>query len=59
MAGIPFDTLAHARRLEAVGFTAEQAEAQVEIMADTFMHNADSLVTREYLDVRLEAFRPV
>jgi hypothetical protein len=53
MVVIPFDTLAYARRLEAVGFTAEQAEVQVEIMAETFIHNTDALVTRDYLDARL------
>jgi hypothetical protein len=32
---------------------AEQAEVQVEILAETFIHNTDALVTRDYLDARL------
>ena len=56
MAVIAFDTLCCARRLQAAGFTVAQAEAQAEIMAETFVHNAEALVTRDYLDVRLEAF---
>ena len=34
MALLAFDTLGCARRLQQAGFTAEQAEAQVEIMAE-------------------------
>ncbi len=55
MAFLAFDTLLSARRLQKVGFTPEQAEAQVEIMAEAFMHKVGSLVTQEYLDARLEA----
>jgi hypothetical protein len=55
MAVIAFDTLGCARRLQAAGFSAQQAEAQAEIMAETFVLNAEALVTRDYLDARLEA----
>ena len=57
MAVIAFDTLGCARRLQAAGFTAEQAETQAEIMAETFVLNAEALVTRDYLDARLDALR--
>ena len=57
MAALTFDTLACARRLKAAGFTAEQAETQAEIMAESFVRNTEALVTRDYLDARLDAFR--
>ena len=55
MALLAFDTLGCARRLQKAGFTAEQAEAQVEIMAEAFVHNVEALVTNDYLDARLDA----
>ena len=55
MALLVFDTLGCARRLQQAGFTAKQAEAQVEIMAEAFVHNVEALVTRDYLDARLDA----
>jgi len=33
----------------------KQAEAQAEVMAETFVYNMDSLVTTDYLDARLDA----
>ena len=53
MSAIAFDTLKCARRLKAAGYTDKQAEAQAEIMAEAFVFNMDSLVTRDYLDARL------
>ena len=32
-----------------------QAEAQAEVMAEAFVFNVDSLVTKDYLDARLDA----
>lgn len=55
MAAIAFDTLAYARRLKAVGVPEEQAEVQAELMAEQFVFNMDSLVTKDYLDARLKA----
>lgn len=55
MALIAFDTLAYARRLMEVGVSEEQASVQAEVMAETLLHNVDSLVTRDYLDARLDA----
>jgi hypothetical protein len=40
--------------LKDVGYTDQQAEVQAEIMAEAFIHNLDSLVSRDYLDVRLD-----
>ena len=55
MAAIAFDTLKAARRMIDAGMPVAQAEAQVEVMAEAFVFNADSLVTKDYLDVRLDA----
>ena len=55
MAAIAFDTLKFARRLKEAGVPEEQAEVQAELMAEAFVFNMDSLVTRDYLDARLDA----
>ncbi len=55
MAAIAFDTLAYARRLKAAGVPDEQAEAQAELMAEAFVFNMDSLVTKDYLEATLDA----
>jgi hypothetical protein len=55
MAAIAFDTLKCARRLKDVGYTDQQAEVQAEIMAEAFVFNMDALVTKDYLDARLDA----
>jgi len=55
MAAIAFDTLKAARRMIDAGMPVAQAEAQAEVMAEAFVFNADSLVTKDYLDVRLDA----
>ena len=55
MAAIAFDTLAFARRLKAAGVPDEQAEAQAELMAEAFVFNMDSLVTKDYLEATLDA----
>ena len=48
---IVFDTLANAKRLQAVGFTAEQAEAQTRMVAELV---DEQLITRSFLDERLK-----
>jgi hypothetical protein len=53
---VAFDTLQFARRLKAAGVPEKQAEAQAEVMAETFVYNMDKLVTTDYLDARLDAF---
>ena len=59
MAAIAFDTLKYARQLKAAGVPEKQAEAQAEVMAEVmaeaFLVNVDALVTRDYLDARLDA----
>jgi hypothetical protein len=50
MAGVVVDTLKLARRLEAAGFPAKQAADTAEAIAEAI---GDSVVTREYLDLRL------
>ena len=52
MAAIAFDTLLFARRLKDAGVPEKQAEAQAEVMAETFVYNMDCLVTTDYLDAR-------
>jgi hypothetical protein len=54
MAAVAFDSLKCARRLKEAGYTDKQAEVQAEIMTETFVSNIDSLVTKDYLDARLQ-----
>lgn len=55
MAAIAFDTLKAARHLIKAGMPPRQAEAQAEVMAEAFVLNVNSLVTKDYLDARLDA----
>ena len=55
MAAIAFDSLKCARKLKDAGYTDKQAEVQAEIMAEAFVFNMDSLVSRDFLDARLDA----
>jgi hypothetical protein len=55
MAAVVFDTLQFARRLKEAGVPDKQAEAQAEVMAETFVYHMDKLVTTDYLDARLDA----
>ena len=55
MSSLAFDSLKFARRLKQAGVPDAQAEAQAELMAEAFVFNMDSLVTRDYLDARLDA----
>tara|TARA_R110002110_G_scaffold96839_2_gene249080 strand:- start:11634 stop:12014 length:381 start_codon:yes stop_codon:yes gene_type:complete len=52
---LAFDTLQYARRLKSAGVPEQQAEVQAELMAEAFGFYADNLVTRDYLDARLDA----
>ena len=52
MSSLAFDSLRFARRLKEAGVPQEQAEAQAELMAETFGFYVDNLVTRDYLDAR-------
>ena len=50
MASVAFDTLKLAQRLEAAGFPSKQAQDMASAISDTII---DTVVTREYLDLRL------
>ncbi len=52
MSALGFDSLKFARRLKEAGVPEQQAEAQAEVMAETFGFYVDNLVTKEYLDAR-------
>ena len=51
MATITFDSLGYAKKLEAAGFTREQAEVQANALREVI---DERLVTRDYLDTRLK-----
>ena len=55
MSSLAFDSLRFARRLKKAGVPESQAEAQAELMAETFGFYVDNLVTKDYLDARLDA----
>ena len=55
MSSLAFDSLRFARRLIEAGVPEKQAEAQAELMAETFGYYVENLVTRDYLDSRLDA----
>ena len=55
MSTLAFDTLQYARRLKSAGVPEQQAEVQAELMAEAFGFYANNLVTRDYLDARLDA----
>ncbi|WP_439100632.1 hypothetical protein [Congregibacter sp.] len=52
MSSMAFDSLRFARRLKEAGVPEIQAEAQAELMAETFGFYVDNLVTKDYLDAR-------
>ena len=54
MASVAFDTLKLAQRLEAAGFPPKQAQDMASAISDTIV---DTVVTREYLDLRLGEIR--
>jgi hypothetical protein len=56
MAVVAFDPLEYAQQLEAAGMPRAQAEVVAKGLTAMFIHNFDSLVTKDYLDVRLSEF---
>ena len=52
MAAVAFDSLEYAHQLEAAGMPRAQAEVIAQGLTSMFVHNFDSLVTKDYLDVR-------
>jgi hypothetical protein len=55
MAAVAFDSLDYAQQLEAVGMPREQALVVAKGLTAMFIHNFDSLVTKDYLDTRFSA----
>ncbi|MBI4740284.1 MAG: DUF1640 domain-containing protein [Betaproteobacteria bacterium] len=53
MSTITFDTLEFTRKLRDAGFDEKQAEAVIRVIASA----QDSLVTREYLDSKIEPIK--
>ena len=49
-----FDTLKFVRRLEEVGVPSGQAEVQAEVLTEAFQVNLEELVTKDYLESRLD-----
>jgi hypothetical protein len=56
MSAVAFDSLEYAHQLEAAGMPREQAEVVAKGVTRMFIHNFDSLVTRDYLDTRFTEF---
>jgi len=54
MTAVTFDTLKFAKKLEAAGLPTPQAEAIADAFRDA---TSDQLVTRDYLDARLEGIK--
>ena len=54
MAAVIFETQKCADSLVEAGVPRRQAKRHAEVMAETFVHYADKLVTQDYLDARLE-----
>jgi len=52
MAAVAFDSLQYAHQLEAAGMPREQAEVVAKGLTTMFIHNFESLVTKDYLDMR-------
>ena len=55
MSAVAFDSLEYAQQLEAVGMPREQAEVVAKGLTTMFIHNFDSLVTKDYLETRFGA----
>jgi len=52
MAAVALDSLHYANQLEAAGMPRKQAEVVAKGLTTMFIHNFDSLVTKDYLDTR-------
>ena len=52
MSAVAFDSLHYAHQLEAAGMPRAQAEVIAQGLTSMFVHNFDSLVTKDYLDAR-------
>jgi hypothetical protein len=54
MAAITFDTLKFANKLKSAGVPDKQAEAEAEALSEALEVNLKELVTKEYLDAKLQ-----
>ena len=54
MSAVIFETHKYAESLVEVGVPRKQANRYAELMAESFVHYADKLVTRDYLDARFD-----
>ena len=54
MAAITFDTLKFANKLKSAGVPDKQAEAEAEALSEVLEVNLKELVTKEYLDTKLQ-----
>ena len=52
MAAVAFDSLEYAHQLEAADMPRAQAEVIAQGLTSMFVHNFDSLVTKDHLDAR-------
>ena len=52
MSAVAFDSLQYAHQLEAAGMPRAQAEVIAQGLTSMFVHNFDSLVTKDYLEAR-------
>jgi hypothetical protein len=55
MSAIVFDVRSAERRLKAAGASEQLAEATADLMSEAVLFNLDALVTKDYLDARLDA----
>jgi len=55
MAAIIFDVRRAERRLKEAGASDELAEATADLMSEAVLFNLDALVTKDYLDARLDS----
>ena len=54
MAAVGFDSFEYAKELESAGMSRQLAEVVARGMTNSFVLNFDALVTKDYLDARLE-----
>ena len=55
MPTLSFDTLQYAKRMQSAGMEPHLAEAQAQALADALREQHQQLVTREFVDARLNA----
>jgi len=56
MAAVALDSIDYAHQLEAAGMPRQQAEVVAKGLTTMLVHNFDTLVTKDYLDIRFSEF---